>query len=658
MKRLWTDIPRMSGRMARALACGAGAVLLAAAALPVNDAKLISLSVEPTSGRAQVMIGINGTVSVRDFTLRNPDRIVIDLTGATLGVRRGGYDRIARGGVVDVRYAQNQPNVVRVVLTLDDARAYQVERSAAGVRVSVDGGGQFVAWRVGQHGPSVASEQSAAPAAAVAPGEGRPAPARPAPARPAVVRVSAVSAVEPTPSAYNPPTFQQPQQRQGGRPITVTWENANLADVLAGFAAHSGRTIIPASNIVTRTIDAEIINQPWDVAMRAILNANGLDVIEDASGILIVNTFEALAARPRLETLTTRTVRLNYASAQAVAQTISQRLSRDCGAALEPGAQPAPGSPTSVLQCPVRGAVSFDSLSNTVAITDVPSVIEDLTDYALSLDIRQPQVNIKAKIILVDRTQLEGLGLKYDIGTRFHHFSDIIPRIDSSGSSGGSIFTLGGNTVAAIANASQSVPSAALRIVYSAALGAYDFTTFLDALQETSLLDVQAEPSVTTLNHRQAVLSAGTQVPVRTIEQGAGAAAGVAPRVTVQFRQTGIVLRVTPSVTSNRQIRMVVHAENSSVQFQAGSDVGAVFPTQQINNELLVADGETAVMGGLTQTTVNLTRTGIPILVDLPLIGRLFGVTNRSETKRDLLILITPHIVDEGDMSMSPRRDP
>jgi type IV pilus assembly protein PilQ len=77
--------------------------------------------------------------------------------------------------------------------------------------------------------------------------------------------------------------------------------------------------------------------------------------------------------------------------------------------------------------------------------------------------------------------------------------------------------------------------------------------------------------------------------------------------------------------------------------------VGAVFPTQKVDNEVLVADGETAVMGGLTQTTVNVTKSGIPVLVDLPIIGHLFGVTNRTETKRDLLILITPHIIDDGE---------
>jgi len=657
MMRFRTDIPNVSGRARRALACGVGAVLLAAA-LPANDANVISLSVEPTSGRAQVDIGIDGDVTVKDFTLGEPARVVIDIVGATLGVQRGGYDRVARGGVLDVRYAQNQPNVVRVVLTLDHPRDYDVDRTAGGIRVAVDGGGEFEAWRVGRPVAPLATVPRAEPFVAapkVAPKQtGSIAPS----SRPAVVRVT--SSVEPVPKTYNPPTFQSPQQRPGARRITISWENANLLDVLAAFAAFSGRTIIPSRNVAEVSISAEIIDQPWDVAMKAILNANGLDAIEDASGIIIVNTFEALASRPSLETLTTRSVQLNYATASAVAATVRQRLSRDCGAITGPGvaAQPQPGAPTGALNCPVRGAVSFDTLSNTVAITDVPSVMDDLVAYARSLDVRQPQVNIKAKIILVDRTQLEGLGLKYDIGTRFHHFNEVVTRQDSAGApEEGNLFTLGGNTVAAIANAAADVPSAALRIVYSAAIGAYDITTFLDALQETSLLDVQAEPSVTTLNYREAVLSAGTQVPVRTIEQGAAAAAATAPRVVVTFRQTGIVLRVTPFVTNNRQVRMRVHAENSSVQFQAGSDVGAVFPTQSITNELLVADGETAVMGGLTQTEVAVTRTGIPILVDLPLIGRLFGVTNRSEIKRDLLILITPHIVDEGDMSMTPRRD-
>jgi type IV pilus assembly protein PilQ len=307
-------------------------------------------------------------------------------------------------------------------------------------------------------------------------------------------------------------------------------------------------------------------------------------------------------------------------------------------------------------QCPQRGAVVADTITNSVAISDVPGALDDLERYARSLDIRQPQVNIKAKIILVDRTTIEGLGLRYDLGSQQQFFNDIVPRLDSLGqplTTAGQI-VLGGNTVSAIANATARVPSAALQLVFSTAMGNFDFTTFLEALQQNTLLDVQAEPSVSISNNHTANLTAGTEVPIRVIDAGGGGTqTSNFPRANVNFRQTGVILTVTPQITANRQVQMKVHVENSSVQFQT-SDVGAVFPKQSVDNEMLVADGETMVVGGLTQTEVNVTKTGLPILVDLPIIGRLFGVTNRTETKRDLLILITPHVIDEGSQAAVP----
>ena len=692
MNRVWTRATASSRRRARVLACGVGAVLLVGATFPArNDGAVTSLSVVPTSRQAQITIGIQGAVQVRDFVLRNPDRIVVDISGATLGFRKPGYDRVERGGVVDVRYAQNQPDVVRIVLTLTGPRKYSVRHDAGGVIVSVDGGGDFLPWRAGKVGTTASTTASTIARNRTGDdGVTRPQPSRTGDhgSRPAsAARVTAVAHT----AAFDAPGLS-PQQSQQPR-ITNTWENANIRDVIAGFAAFSGRTIIVARG-VNATISAEIINQPWDIAMRAILRANGFDAVEDENGIIIVNTIQALAQRPRYEPLVTRTIRFNYTNARAVAEALRQRLSRDCGEMFggqtpEPtsqipgaaGAEPeqaaaaqqasiqqsamqaatlrAMSGGTVDLRCPQRGAVTADTLTNSVSITDAPSNIDDLIAYARTLDVRQPQVNIKAKIILVDRTQIEGLGLKYDIGSPQQHFNDVVARVDSAGNiERGNVIALGGNAISAIANAAQNVPNATLSLVYSAALGAFSFTTFVDALQSRSLLDVQAEPSVTTLNYRPAILSAGTQVPVRTIEPGTGGNVGGAfPQVTVQMRQTGIVLSVTPSITNNRQVMMRVHAENSDVLFQGG-DVGAVFPTQSLDAEVLVADGETAVMGGLTQTSVTVNKTGIPILVDLPLIGRLFGVTTRSETKRDLLILITPHIVDEGDMSMEPRRTP
>ena len=115
--------------------------------------------------------------------------------------------------------------------------------------------------------------------------------------------------------------------------------------------------------------------------------------------------------------------------------------------------------------------------------------------------------------------------------------------------------------------------------------------------------------------------------------------------MTVERIQTGVTLRVTPSVTNNRQIMMHVEVTNSDVNF---TNNGTLIDNNNARNDLLVADGQTVVIGGLTQTSVRVTKSGIPLLVDLPFIGRLFGYTTRQEQRRDLLILITPHIIDEG----------
>ncbi len=632
--------------------------LTLAAALGGGDGTVSSLAVTPAAGRAEVIIGVDGAVEVQDFTLRGPDKIVIDISGATLGLPASGYDRIERGGIVDVRYSQYRRNVVRVVLTLDHQRTYTVSKGAKDVRIAVqaDSGRSFTAWHaVAERPESVADASDRDPDPAPSPTARQAGTAR--------QDVREVAMEEP---AADTRTAMRTQQRSQQPRITVAWQNADIRDVIAAFAAFSGRTIIVGKGVVA-TVTAEINDQPWDVALQAILASQGLGATEDASGILVVDTYENLRNRIASEPLVTRTIRLNYSRANSVAPNLQQRLSRDCsrapqnqGNTIAAGGQPIQPNQVVDLSCPTRGAVTFDTLTNSVSVTDVPSNLAVLEQYARTLDVRQPQVSIKAKIILVDRTNLEGLGLKYDLGTGRQYFNQLAPRLDASGApqaTPGQI-ALGGNAISAIANASQSVPAAALRLVYSTALGAYDFTTFLEALQEVSLLDVQSEPSVVTLNNRMATLKAGTEVPIRVVEAQAGGSQQGFPRATVQLRQTGIVLNVTPMITNNRQIQMRVHAENSSVQFQSG-DVGAVFPTQSVDNELLVADGETAVMGGLTTTSVTITKTGIPLLVDLPIVGRLFGVTNRSETKRDLLILITPHIVDEGETipTLDPRRD-
>ena len=637
-----------------------------------------SLSVVPASGKTELVIGVSGGMEVRDFTLPSPDRIVLDFAGASLGLGSRGYDRVARGGIRDVRYSQFRKGTVRVVVYLDGPHPYQLTRSDGEVHVSVTApaGAQFAAWHSGR---------GAAPEERVATLPDTRAAGEPASTADRAIDhgVAAKAAdVNDAPMRTNvqrdPMTAQQvaqqAQQRSQQPHISVVFQGSDIRDVLAAFAAFAGRTILPSSSVGLIKVDAEIRDQPWDVALQAILSAQGLDAREDPNGIIIVDTQERIASRVATEALVTRVYRVNYQRATAVGEQIRQRLlqcipserytptqSSSAAAGQPPvaGAPPAqPSAPLSpggsgidVSTCRGRGSVSADEATNSVSITAPVSSADDLLDFARSLDLRQPAVNIKAKVVLVNRTDLDALGIKYDLGSAQQFFSNIVQRSDSLGRPGNANdpprVLLGGNTVSAIANASGTVPGAALRLIYSTALGNFDFSTFLDALQEVSLLDVQAEPSVTTLNNKTASLISGSQVPFVPLVSSGGAGTSLTGPIAVERIQTGVTLLVTPSVTNNRQIVMHVEVTNSDVNF---TNNGTLIDNNNIKNDLLIADGQTVVIGGLTQTSVRVTKSGIPLLIDLPFIGRLFGYTTRQEQRRDLLVLITPHIIDEGQL--------
>src|SRR5829696_4491158 len=661
--------PVLAVIVAATLALGPSAAPVAA--FPAEGA-VTSLSVVPASGRAELVVGVAGAVEVADFTLRTPDRIVLDISGASLGVGSRTYDHKARGAITDVRFSQYRRGTVRVVILLDGPRSYEVSKENGEVRVSIAGdGAEFAAWYTGGQRPEArVAARDDAQADNRAAGD------------PAIDRVVAENTRrERVDGSRRRTVVQQAQQRPQQPRITVTYQQAGIRDVLAAFAAFSGRTIIPSSAIPAVRVDAEIKDQPWDVALQAILASQGLAATEDRNGILIVDTQERIASRAQTEPLQTRVVRLNYQRATAIGDQVRTRMLQ-CIPSEQPtvtpsqsssanaGNPPPAGAPSAqptmaggvnpanqminamvdAAACRGRGSVSFDEVTNSVSITAPSSSLDDLVAFAESLDLRQPQVNIKAKIVLVNRTDLDALGIKYDLGTRQQYFSNVIQRTDSAGNPGNPndppTVLLGGNTVSAIANASGNVPGAALRLIYSTALGGFDFTTFLDALQEVSLLDVQAEPSVTTVNNKTAELVSGVQVPfVPLISSGGGATQLNAP-VAVERIQTGVTLRVTPSVTNNGHIMMRVETVNSDVNF---TNNGTLIDNNSNKTELLVADGETVVIAGLTQTSVRVSKSGIPLLVDLPLIGRLFGYTTRQEQRRDLLIMLTPHIIDEGE---------
>ena len=604
------------------------ALLVAAAPAPVAlagagpDGEVRTVSVLPAAGSVEVVIELNGVVEVRDFTLRAPDRLVIDLVGARLRAPVAPYDGTNRGGVRNIRTGQFRPDVVRVVLELDAVVDYQVRHADGQVRVRIGTERTaFLAW-------SSASGAAARVPAAEPTAAARVAPPAAAPAEPVAAFFSAHAA--------------EAAQSQAPR-ITVQWEGATIDDVVAGFAAFSGRTIVVSKN-VTGTVTAEIKNQPWDLAFKAVLESQGLDFQVLEGGIINVANKADLARTDSLVPLETRLVRINYARASS----------------LVPAAQAIVSQP--------RGRVVADSVTNSLVITEVSTRINEVEQFVRSLDIRTPQVSIQAKIIFVDRTDVEEIGVKYDLGSQTQFFNELVQRPDPRTAEpvdtdldgvpdalvptenfdpDETIVDLGGNSLAALGNAQQQVINPALELIFSTAIGNFDLTAFVEALQRVELADVQAEPVITTVDNRQAEILVGDRVPLRVIDASSPTAdPQAAARATVRFEQTGINLRVTPHVTANRQVLMEVHAERSNIR-AAPVDIGFTVQTQQADNQILVGDGETAVIAGLTVTEVTVAKSGIPFLVDLPIVGKLFGFSSQTENRRDLLILITPHIIDD-----------
>src|SRR5687768_2646044 len=617
---------------------------------PRGSGEVVSLSVVPITGRAEVVIAVDGSVDVQDFTLSKPARVVIDLKGARLTMPARLYDKVQRGAIMNLRVAQYKEEVVRVVIDLDQARDYSITRGEESIRVSIDAeAGAFNAWHAG----APTSTRTVA-----APVEKRIEPASKA-------QVSRRS--QPTAQGAQPALSQQPR-------ITVTYQDADIRDVVAAFAAFSGRTIVVGKE-TKGTVTAEVRDQPWDVALRAILQSQGLAAVEDANGIIAVDSYENIASQQATEPLSTQILPVNYARAGSLVETVKSLLSRDCGRSAAGGASRTPGAESG---CVIRGSVVADSATNRLIITDVPSRLGEISGYVQDLDVRTPQVAIKAKIIFVNRTDIEALGVTYDLGSQTQFFNKLVQRTDPStfepvdtdgdginDAFGGSpfeqntnIIDIGGNALAAISNANSRIVNPALELIFSTAIGKFDLTAFIDALQEVRLADIQAEPSIVTLDNRKAEILVGEETPIRVIDLGSQGQGGGGqqnqPRATVNFKETGIILSVTPHITNNRHILMTLHSERSNLQ-AAASDLGFTFQKQRADNQLLVADGETAVIGGLTVTEVTVSKVGIPILVDLPLIGKLFGQTTTREEKRDLLILVTPHIIDEGESIAPPR---
>ena len=561
---------------------------------PADEIDVHGLRVLSAGDRTVVEIVVDGPAAAADYLLQGPARLVVDVPGARHALPAYRFPRIDRGGVLGVRTSQFRPDVVRVVIELQAPVEYAVERREGLIRLSFPNpGGEFDAWEAGGQG------------------------AARAPAAEGVVTASAGER-----DRLDAPAI--PQARQEPR-ITVTFEGEPIRSVIATFSAFSGRSIVVGSQ-VEAMVDATINDQPWDVALQAILRAHGLEARETDSGIIRVDKLEELRRIESLEESVTRQFRIRYASVDSIVPAIEPLLSDS-------------------------GRIAKSGNTNSLIVTDRVSVVERIAPIIDQLDVRTPQVTVAAKIIFVDRTAIEELGIVYDIkDSQGNQLNQVTPGfLDSDGDgvlepseqTDDDVVLLGGSSIAALANANNRVTAPALQVLSSLVLGRHTLVGFLEALQQLSLTDIQAVPSIRTMDNRTARVQVGERTPIRVLDAQAQGGEG-GPRATVNIEETGIILEITPHVTGD-QVLLEIHAERSNIAL-APSDIGVTFQTQEADTQVLLEDGETAVISGLTLIEKTQVRTGIPLLMDLPVLGALFRTTQERENKRDLLIMVTPYI--------------
>lgn len=560
------------------------------------------LKVQPATDRTEVVISLEGEAEFRDFTMEGPARLVVDLMGAQHALPRDNFPNINRGGIRAIRTSQYSADIVRIVLELDELVGYHVVPEPGGLRVVLDSSsGVFQPWAAGEF------EGFTVPAPSV-------------------------------PTAQ--PAAAPPQQ--AAERITVTFENEPIQNVLLTFADFADRSIVPGAE-VTAVVSATVKDQPWDEALKVILESHGFVAREMESGIIRVDNVENLFQRENIEQLHTEAFQINYATAVELEEPIRALLTEE------------------------RGRVSVGESTNTLIVTDIPRVMERVRALVSQMDRETPQVNIAAKIIFVNRTQLSDFGVTYDLkdsegnqlnlitpGALDEDGDGVIELPEEQAEIGTDVVSLGGNSIAALGNARSRIPNPTMSLLSSLIIGRHTLINFIEALESVNLSDVQAEPNLTVMDNQQARILVGEETPIRVLDASSGAAGGAGgagggaatliPTANVEMKETGIILEATPHVTEAGKILLQLHAERSAAII-AESDAGFIFQTQEADSRVLVDDGETVVIAGLTVTERNEARSGIPLLMEIPIIGRLFRVTRETEIQRDLMILVTPTIV-------------
>jgi len=412
-----------------------------------------------------------------------------------------------------------------------------------------------------------------------------------------------------------------------GRPMTLNFQDISVRAALQIIAGYNDFNLV-TSDSVTGNITLRLDGVPWDQALDVVLRIKGLDKRMDGS-ILMVAPAEELAAREAkdlkakqqvedLEPLYSEYIRLNYAKAENFADLL--KTDRN-----------------SIITA--RGSVSVDQRTNTLLVKDTVKSIENIRRMIETLDIPVQQVVIESRMVTVRDNVTEDLGVRWG-------FSDQGSSVGISGSLEGAegIYNATSTSNAPSisdrlnVNLPTSNPAASIGLHIAKLANGTLIDLELSALEKENKGEIIASPRIIAANQQKARIEQGTEIPY-TESASSGA-------TTVSFKKAVLSLEVTPHITPDNKVilDLVITQDTRGDTVQTGTGEAVSIDTQEIQTQVLVENGQTVVLGGIFQQQIINTTSKVPILGDIPYVGRLFKSTSEFNEKRELLIFVTPKI--------------
>lgn len=580
----------------------------------VNATELRQVRAVRHEGRLAVSLVGNGRLvaSTVEVARDLPPRVLLDFEGVN-GGSVPAVTAVNEGGVARVRVGLNSrtPLVTRVVVDLVAAMPYRLETAGQ------DGEEILVLFGIpGSSSEPTAPESAPLDDVVAAVSAAVPSPIT-LPATPAV-EVVYESAPAPPPAVVAPIAALQDQAsaaatqpaRFTGHPITLDFQGADLRAVLRTFAEISGLNVVIDPTIAGQ-VDVSLRDVPWDQALDIILKANKLGYAVDGTVV-------------RIAPLTV----LADEEAQRRKLTDEQALSGELQVLTRPLSYAKASEMTSILTQSAlspRGQVQVDARTNTLIVRDLPERLAAAAELITTLDRPQPQVEIEARIVQTSRDFARALGIQWGgSATASQQYGNTLPLAFPN-----SAVVNGG------VDLGTATQNTGIGLSLGSVNGALNLDMALSALEAAGNGRILSTPRVSTQNNVEAEITQGTQIPIQTIANNT---------VTVSFKDAALTLRVTPQITVANTVIMRIELENATPDF--GRSVNGIPPidTQRALTSVLVADGETTVIGGIYVSSETFTQGRTPFLSRVPLLGWLFRNQDVREQSSELLIFITPRI--------------